>query len=111
MTLNTAWPGWGESSKERLATSSKSPLTIARVYVNILRLAKRVNDATINKIARISHTLLAERVATTFGGISEFMMVLGMYWSLFSLSDYIMGIILGIDLGGRGEVDRAKYEY
>ena len=79
--------------------------------MNIRRLDKGVNDATINKIARIRPTLVAERVATTFGGISEFMMVLGMYWSLFSVSDYIMGIILGIDLGGRGEVDRAKYEY
>jgi len=39
------------------------------------------------------------------------MMVLGMYWSLFSVNDYIMGIILGIDLGGRGKVDGAKYEY
>ncbi len=73
--------------------------------MNILRLAKRVNDATISKIARIIHTFLAERVATTFGGISEFMMILGMYWSLFSVGDYIMGIIPGIELGVRGEVD------
>jgi len=33
------------------------------------------------------------------------MMVLGMYWSLFSVGDYIMGIIPGIELGVRGEVD------